>query len=168
MDHWEQRDKDDGGRARRRSVGHPQRDRSNSPWLEWRFRFTDVAGRRRCTTLGQWPSISESEAREMAKSLLVEGDARTVGRIMLRYGRLQLLESQTICAMGESKLEAAIQREKEWVRYTARAQHWPQREKAEARRTLNRLESLLGRVRAFARARGIQLQPAASEARAAA
>ena len=68
----------------------------------------------------------------------------------------------------EDGQEAAIGRERAWVRYTSRARHWPRLEKAEARRVLLRLESLLGRIRGFAQARGIKLQTAASEARAAA
>lgn len=167
MDHWKQRDKmmvtehGDGLSA------HPERDCPNSPWLEWQFRFKDSAGRRRCVTLGQWPFITESEARAMAGSLRA-GDWRTVSRVMLRYRRLQLFESRGVDQMGESGIEAALERERAWVRCTSRARHWPRLEKAEARRTLNRLESLLGRVRCFARARGLQLQTAASEARAAA
>jgi hypothetical protein len=86
---------------------------------------------------------------------------------MSRYGRLQLSESRMILNMSESGIKSAIEREKAWVRYIARARHWPWLEKVEARRTLNRLESLLGRVRAFARARGVRLQ-SAGEARAAA
>jgi hypothetical protein len=144
-----------------------ERDAPDSPWLEWWFSFIDEAGRRRCVTLGLWPFISESGAREMAESLR-KGDWRTVGRIMVRYGKLRGLESRLIDKMGVSGIEAAIQREKEWVRYTSRAQHWPRLEKAEARRALDRLESLLGRVRGFAQARGLQLQSAAGEARAAA
>jgi hypothetical protein len=162
MDHWEQRDKvlttehSDGLSA------HPELDCPDSPWLEWQFRFKDNAGRRRCVTLGQWPFITKSEARAMAESLRA-GDWRTVVRVMVRYGKLDLFESRIVDRIGESGLAAAIQREKEWVRYTARARHWPRLEKAEARRVLDRLESLLGRMRGFARARGLQLQTATSD-----
>jgi hypothetical protein len=72
------------------------------------------------------------------------------------------------CAAGEPERERRVR--KDGQRFLAnvtlritRARYWPWLEKVEARRTLNRLESLLGRVQAFARARGIQLQPAASE-----
>jgi hypothetical protein len=81
---------------------------------------------------------------------------------MLRYTQIKLFEWGVIDKMGESAIEAAIERERIWIR-TARVRYWPRLEKAEARRALEHLESLLGRVRAFARARGLQLQPAASD-----
>jgi hypothetical protein len=140
----------------------PERDAPESPWLEWWFSFIDEAGRRRRIAIGLWPFISVSEAHTTA-ALLRAGDWRTVVRVMLRYGKLDLFESRTVDRIGESGLAAAIQREKEWVRYTSRAQHWPRPEKAEARRALDRLESLLGRVRGFAQARGLQLRPATSD-----
>jgi hypothetical protein len=162
MEHWKERgnvlatEHGDGLSA------HPERDCPDSPWLEWQFRFRDSAGRRRCITLGQWPFIGESEAREMAESLRT-GDWRTVSRVMLRYGELRLFESRVVDQMGENGIEAAIERERAWVRYTSRARHWPRLEKAEARQALDHLESVLRRMRSFARARGLRLQTATSD-----
>jgi hypothetical protein len=108
--------------------------------------------------------MTADEARDLVDRL-VAGDFRAIGFVM--YGKLY--ESRGIlCQMGESGIEAAIERERAWVRYTSRARHWPRLEKAKARRALDRLESLLGRVRGFARARGLQLQTAAGESRVAA
>lgn len=142
----------------------PERDAPEGPWLQWWLSFVDAAGRRRSIRLGQWPLVSESEAREMA-ALLRSGDCKVIGRVMLRYGRLQLFESRVIDKMGESGIEAAIQREKAWVRCIARERHWPRLEKAEARRALEGLESLLRRMRGFARARGLKLRPAVNGGR---
>ena len=167
MDHWKQRDKVLATEHGDGLSAHPERDCPDTPWLEWQFRFKDGAGHRRCITLGLWPFISESEARAMAQSLCA-GDWRAVARVMLRYSKLHLFESRVIDKLGESGITAAIEREKVWVRCISRENHWPRLEKAEARRALSRLESLLGRMRGFARARGLQLQPAASEGRAAA
>jgi hypothetical protein len=106
----------------------PECDAPNGPRLEWWFSFVEEAGRRRCITLGRWPFISESEAQATSE-LLRAGDWRTVVRVMLRYGKLDLFESRIVDRLGESGLAAAIQREKEWVRYTSRAQHWSRLEK---------------------------------------
>jgi hypothetical protein len=118
----------------------PARNRSSYPV---------IVCRRHCITLGQWPFVSESEARKTAE-LLRAGDWRTVSRIMLQYGKLELFESRVVEKMGESGIEAAIERERSWMR-TARVQYWPRLGKVEARRALESLESLLGRVRAFAK-----------------
>jgi hypothetical protein len=145
---------------------------------EWCFSFVDDGGRTRCLTIGRWPeswtNISQRKRSPLQAGMTVDearglvarlqaGDSRAVGFVMLQNGKPQHFESRVIAHMGENQLEAAIKREKEWVRYTSRARHWPQVDKAKARRALHRLESLLGRMRAFAHARGLQLQAAASE-----
>jgi hypothetical protein len=59
--------------------------------------------------------MTAEEAHDLIARLQA-GDSRAVGFVMLQNGKHQPFESRVITQMGESQLEAAIKREKEWVR----------------------------------------------------